>query len=144
MHEHSGGLYSISVVARLTGLHEQTIRQYERIGLLRPGRTPGGTRTFSEVDLARLRAIANLTHEMGVNLAGVEIIMRMREAQERMLSLVREVLGGLDDEARRRFEAFFRGDEPGLVPAGRGDLARTQPEAEPTRRRIEIEGKDQS
>ena len=143
MHEHSGGLYSISVVARLTGLHEQTIRQYERIGLIRPGRTPGGTRTFSDGDLARLRAIANLTHEMGVNLAGVEIIMRMREAQERMLALVREVLGSLDDEARRRFEAFFRGDEPWLVPAGRGDLARPEPEAEPTRGRIKIKGKDE-
>lgn len=135
------GLYSISIVAKLTGLHEQTIRQYERLGLLTPQRTPGGTRTFSEEDLARLRTIASLTHELGVNLAGVEIILRMREHQDQMLRLVREIFSHLDDETQRRFEAFFSsGNAPGLVPVPKSQMARVEPppKAAGGKKRIEI------
>ena len=83
MKDHYAALYNISVVARLTGLHEQTIRQYERLGLIKPQRTPGGTRSFSEADIERLQAIANLTREMGGNLAGVELILRRAGARAR-------------------------------------------------------------
>jgi MerR family transcriptional regulator, heat shock protein HspR len=137
------GVYSISIVAKLTGLHEQTIRQYERQGLLTPQRSAGGTRSFSEEDVARLRMIANLTHELGVNLAGVEIILRLREHQDRMLALVREIFGMLDDDTRLRFEAFFTGaGEPGLVPVPKPQMARVeQPAPKPgAKTRIEIKG----
>jgi MerR family transcriptional regulator, heat shock protein HspR len=146
MRDSNEGLYSISVIAKLTGLHEQTIRQYERLGLLLPSRTKGGTRTFSEADLERLRAIASLTREMGVNLAGVEIILKMRDRQAQMAALIREVFNLLDDETRRRFEAFFHGNEPGLVPVPKGGLVRSEtpagPKPKPGPRRIEIKGDD--
>jgi MerR family transcriptional regulator/heat shock protein HspR len=143
MAEHSG-LYSISVVARLTGLHQQTIRQYERLGLITPHRTPGGTRMFGESDLSRLKMISSLTRDMGVNLAGVEIIIKMRERNEQLIALAQEMFTQLDEAARTRFEAFIRGDEPGLVPAGQQGLARRKPRDEDTaaktqqRRKIEI------
>lgn len=134
--EHEG-IFAIGVVARLTGLHEQTIRQYERIGLVAPRRSEGGTRIFSEHDVTRLKSIANLTREMGVNLAGVEIILRMRDRQEQLFSVIRELYGHLDETTRARFESFLQGDEPGLVPAGEQKLARPAP---PRRsRRIEIQ-----
>jgi MerR family transcriptional regulator/heat shock protein HspR len=143
MADERGGLYSISVVARLTGLHEQTIRQYERLGLVMPRRTPGGTRSFSEADLLRLRHIASLTRELGVNLAGVEVILRLREHEERMLALMREIFAHLDEETRSRFEAFFSGsNEPGLVPVPKPQMARVEPPDEQPggKRRIEIKG----
>ena len=119
----NSGVFSIGVVARLTGLHEQTIRQYERLGLVEPQRSAGNTRLFSEEDVSRLRSIANLTRDMGVNLAGVEIILRMRERQQQLVSLVRELVSHLDDATRVRFESHLRGDEPGLVPTGEQQLA---------------------
>lgn len=140
MDDERGGLYSISVVARLTGLHEQTIRQYERLGLLTPQRTPGGTRSFSEADVARLRYISNLTHELGVNLAGVEIILRLREHEEHMLALVREIFAHLDEDTRQRFETMFSG-VPGLVPVPKPQMTRVEPPPPPgAKRRIEIKG----
>lgn len=142
MPDKRAGVYSISIVSRLTGMHEQTIRQYERLGLVSPQRTPGGTRTFSEDDLERLLAIASLTREMGVNLAGVEIILKMRERQEAMLALMREIVSQLDESARARLEAIMRGDTPGLIPVRPAGLARTEPPAaERGARKIEIKGK---
>jgi len=136
MKDERTGLYSIGVVARLTGLHMQTIRQYERLGLIEPERTPGGTRMFSEHDLRVLQSIANLTRDMGVNLAGVEIILKMRRRQEQLLTMLREMFGHLDEASRARFEAFIRGDEPGLLPTGDASLAK--PEGGSPRRRIPI------
>lgn len=72
-------LYIISIVSEILGLHPQTLRQYERLGLIEPSRTMGNTRLYSDEDLEKLRYITVLTKEMGVNLAGVEIIMEMRE-----------------------------------------------------------------
>ncbi len=133
------GLYSIGVVARLTGWHEQAIRQYERIGLVIPQRTPGGTRIFADADVVLLKSIASLTQDMGVNLAGVEIILRMRKRQDQLVNLAREMFGQLDDAARARFEVLIRGDEPGLVPTGEQTLARTEPKKPASRKRkIEI------
>ena len=137
--EHEG-VFTIGVVARLTGLHEQTIRQYERLGLVDPTRSPGGTRVFSEVDVERLRSIASLTRDMGVNLAGVEIILRMRERQEQLVTVLRELYSHLDETTRKRFESFLHGDEPGLVPTGESRLAQHRPQ--PAKRRIEIKGED--
>ncbi|MCX6645641.1 MAG: MerR family transcriptional regulator, partial [bacterium] len=71
--------YPISVVAEMVGVHPQTLRLYEREGLLKPQRTSRHTRLYSEDDIERLKSIICLTQDMGVNLAGVEIILRMRE-----------------------------------------------------------------
>ena len=71
--------YMISAVAELYKLHPQTLRLYERVGLLKPSRSDGNTRLYTDADLERLEVILTLTREMGVNLAGIEIILNMRE-----------------------------------------------------------------
>jgi MerR family transcriptional regulator, heat shock protein HspR len=87
--------YTISVAAELVGMHPQTLRIYESKGLLRPGRTPGGTRLYSESDLERLRSIQRLTTELGLNLAGVHQVLtledEMAELRARMLRLERQM-----------------------------------------------------
>ena len=76
--------YMISVAAELVGMHQQTLRVYEAKGLVRPQRTAGNTRLYSEVDLERLRVIQRLTTELGLNLAGVEQVLRLQEELNRM------------------------------------------------------------
>src|SRR6202162_3956540 len=76
--------YMISAVAELYGLHPQTLRLYERVGLLKPSRSQGNTRLYTDSDLDRLEIILTLTREMGVNLAGIEIILNMREKMAEM------------------------------------------------------------
>jgi MerR family transcriptional regulator, heat shock protein HspR len=76
--------YMISVAADLVGMHPQTLRIYENKGLVRPKRTPGNTRLYSERDLDRLRLIQQLTTEFGLNLAGVEQVLRMQDELEKM------------------------------------------------------------
>jgi MerR family transcriptional regulator, heat shock protein HspR len=87
--------YMISVAAELVGMHPQTLRLYEAKGLVRPGRTPGGTRLYSEADLERLRLIHRLTTELGLNLAGVAQVLRLedelRKMHARMARLEREL-----------------------------------------------------
>jgi MerR family transcriptional regulator/heat shock protein HspR len=80
--------YMISAVADLYKLHPQTLRLYERVGLLKPSRSEGNTRLYTDSDLERLEVILTLTREMGVNLAGIEIILNMRE---KMAEMQREV-----------------------------------------------------
>ncbi len=77
--------YAISVAAELVGMHQQTLRLYEAKGLVQPGRTPGGTRLYSEADLERLRVIQRLTTELGLNLAGVEHVLRLEDELRRQL-----------------------------------------------------------
>jgi MerR family transcriptional regulator, heat shock protein HspR len=76
--------YMISAVSERFGIHPQTLRLYERDGLLQPSRTEGNTRLYTDDDLERLRVILNLTRELGVNLAGVEIVLNMRDKMNRM------------------------------------------------------------
>jgi len=84
--------YTISAVAELYDIHPQTLRLYEREGLLKPSRSIGNTRLFEDSDLERLEVILSLTRDLGVNLAGVEIILNMRENMDSM---------------QREFERFF-------------------------------------
>ena len=88
-------MYMISVAAELVGMHPQTLRIYENKGLVRPQRTPGGTRLYSEADVERLRIIQRLTTEIGLNLAGVELVLRLedelRKAHVRIERLERQV-----------------------------------------------------
>ncbi len=87
--------YMISVAAELVGMHPQTLRLYEAKGLVRPARTPGGTRLYSDADIERLRLIQRLTTELGLNLAGVEQVLRLEDEldrlQTRMARLEREL-----------------------------------------------------
>jgi len=76
--------YMISAVAELYKLHPQTLRLYERVGLLKPSRSQGNTRLYTDQDLERLEVILNLTRELGVNLAGIEIILNMRDRMAEM------------------------------------------------------------
>lgn len=76
--------YTISAVAELYEVHPQTLRLYEREGLLKPSRSVGNTRLYTDTDLERLDVILSLTRELGVNLAGVEIILNMREKMDAM------------------------------------------------------------
>ena len=89
------GRYMISVAAELVGMHPQTLRVYEQKGLVRPKRTAGNTRLYSESDLERLKLIQRLTTELGLNLAGVELVLRLedelRKAHARIERLQREL-----------------------------------------------------
>ncbi|HET6278148.1 MAG TPA: helix-turn-helix transcriptional regulator [Candidatus Polarisedimenticolia bacterium] len=94
--------YMISVVARRYGVHPQTLRLYEREGLLKPSRTDGNTRLYSDDDLEDLSFILNLTRDLGVNLAGVEIIMNMRIRMQSMQNEMDRFIARLRDELERR------------------------------------------
>jgi len=87
--------YMISIAAELVGMHPQTLRLYEAKGLVRPARTPGGTRLYSDADVERLRLVQRLTTELGLNLAGVEQVLRLEDEldrlQARMARLEREM-----------------------------------------------------
>jgi MerR family transcriptional regulator, heat shock protein HspR len=96
-----GKYYMISVVAKSYGIHPQTLRLYEREGLLKPSRTDGNTRLYSEDDLRQLEVILNLTRDLGVNLAGVEIILNMRRKMEQMQAEINEFLGHVRQELER-------------------------------------------
>ncbi|MEN9937442.1 MAG: hypothetical protein RLZZ387_4021 [Chloroflexota bacterium] len=90
-------LYSIKIAAELCGMHEQSLRLYERRGLITPSRTRGNVRRFSEADIEQIRFIKRLVDDLGVNLAGVEVIMHMRqqllEAQRELDTLREATLG---------------------------------------------------
>ena len=77
--------YSISIVSQMLGITPQTIRLYEQKGLIEPARTPGKTRLYSDEDVLRLKLIRELTKEMGVNLAGVEIVIKLKDQLEELL-----------------------------------------------------------
>ena len=123
--------YMISAVARRYDIHPQTLRLYEREGLLKPSRTEGNTRLYSDADLAQLETILTLTRELGVNLAGVEIIVNMRTKMDRMQSEVnefmayakRELARGLGDWEQRLGTALVRSSPTDLVRTDRGALA---------------------
>ena len=80
------------MVAKTYGIHPQTLRMYEREGLLKPSRTDGNTRLYSQNDVERLQSILSLTRDLGVNLAGVDLIMKLREQMETMQEDVNELL----------------------------------------------------
>ena len=101
---HDRPRYMISVAADLVGMHPQTLRIYENKGLVRPKRTPGGTRLYSERDLERLRAIQHLTTELGLNLAGVEHVLRLQDEVQRM----RERLARMEREMRRAVDEVHK------------------------------------
>jgi MerR family transcriptional regulator/heat shock protein HspR len=104
--------YMISVAADLVGMHPQTLRIYEQKGLVRPQRTAGNTRLYSESDLDRLRLIQRLTTELRLNLAGVEQVLRLEDELRRMHAR----LGRMEREMRDAIEAVHKNYRRDLVP----------------------------
>ena len=100
--------YMISVAADLVGMHQQTLRMYETKGLVRPQRTPGGTRLYSEADLERLRVIQRLTTELGLNLAGVEHVLRLEDELRRLQARMRQLERQLRDEIQMTHKQYKR------------------------------------
>jgi MerR family transcriptional regulator/heat shock protein HspR len=93
--------YVISVAAQLVDLHPQTLRYYERIGLVVPARSPGNMRLYSQNDIERIRKICRLTDDLGVNLAGVDVILRLTETLEQMQAEIEEMHAALDQQVPR-------------------------------------------
>ena len=104
--------YMISVAADIVGMHPQTLRIYESKGLLRPKRTSGNTRLYSEADLERLRSIQQLTTELGLNLAGVEHVLRLQDEVLKM----RRRLDRMEQQMREAINAVHRQYRRDLVP----------------------------
>jgi MerR family transcriptional regulator/heat shock protein HspR len=129
----SKAAYMISAVAEQYEIHPQTLRLYEREGLLAPSRSEGNTRLYTDEDLERLEVILKLTRELGVNLAGVEIILNMREKMEAMQRQIEGFIQTLNHEVRAR--AVNRpSDNNTLVPVininsvvTRSEAKRTEP-----------------
>ena len=88
MYDYDEPVYLISVVSKLMNIHPQTLRQYEREGLIKPNRTEGKMRLYSQRDIDRLKLILSLVRELGVNLAGVEIILQLKEEIEELLQKI--------------------------------------------------------
>lgn len=112
----SRAAYMISAVAERYEIHPQTLRLYEREGLLAPSRSDGNTRLYTDEDLERLEVILKLTRELGVNLAGVEIILNMREKMEAMQRQVEGFVRTLNDELRERAAQRPAESSRSLVP----------------------------
>jgi MerR family transcriptional regulator/heat shock protein HspR len=115
--------YMISVAAELVGMHPQTLRIYEAKGLVRPKRTPGNTRLYSEADLERLRLIQRLTGQLGLNLAGVETVLRLEDELGRLRTRLERVEEQMRQEIRdvhrqyKREVVLYRGDSNDTFPA---------------------------
>ncbi len=116
------GAYRISAVAEMYEIHPQTLRLYEREGLLRPSRSEGNTRLYTDEDLERLEFILNLSRDLGVNIAGIAIVLQMRERMEEM----NRQMQGFVDYVRTEMLSHMQGmqDHPGagLVPLRRSPL----------------------
>ncbi len=104
-HDHEDPVYVISIAARIVGMHAQTLRQYERVGLVAPKRTTGRIRMYSRADIARLRQVQRLMNDLGVNLAGVEVILRMNEKMQQMESEMEQLRQQIQTLRDRRLPA---------------------------------------
>ncbi len=104
-------VFQISVVSRMVGIHQQTIRSYERVGLLNPARSRGNTRLFSTADVDRLRQVVRLVNDLGINLAGVEVILRMSRQIEALQQELIEARDGLAARTARQGERPAATDE---------------------------------
>jgi len=114
----SKGAYMISSVAEMYEIHPQTLRLYEREGLLKPSRTEGNTRLYTDEDLERLEFILNLARDLGVNIAGIAIILQMRERMEEMNRQMQSFVDYVRTEMLERMQQGF-GQEAAMVPLQR-------------------------
>ncbi len=123
--------YMISAVAQRYNIHPQTLRLYEREGLLTPSRTEGNTRLYSDEDLERLETILTLTRELGVNLAGVEIILNMRERMAQMQREVDEFMQYVKQEMTRGLGDWEQRLSTAMIKASPAGLVRSEPPPPP-------------
>ncbi len=120
----SKGAYMISSVAEMYGIHPQTLRLYEREGLLKPSRTEGNTRLYTDEDLLRLEFILSLARDLGVNIAGMAIILQMRERMEEMQRQIQEFVQYIQQEVLTRANAAAADPSKGaIVPVRRAMAA---------------------
>jgi len=118
----SKGAYMISAVAEMYDIHPQTLRLYEREGLLKPSRTEGNTRLYTDEDLERLEFILNLARDLGVNIAGIAIILQMRERMEEMNRQMQDFVDYVRSEMLARMQQGFSQNGPqsgAMVPLKR-------------------------
>ena len=135
------GYYMISAVAAKYNIHPQTLRLYEREGLLKPSRTDGNTRLYSEEDLEQLETILSLTRDLGVNLAGVEIILNMRRKMETMQHEVSEFMAYVKHELARGLGDWEQRLNTALVPAAPSDLTARHDHEHEKLETVEVETK---
>jgi MerR family transcriptional regulator, heat shock protein HspR len=112
----SKGAYMISAVAEMYEIHPQTLRLYEREGLLKPSRTEGNTRLYTDEDLERLEFILNLARELGVNIAGMAIILQMRERMEEMNRQMQSFVDYVRTEMLSRMQQGYPAGGAAIVP----------------------------
>src|SRR2546425_9508768 len=130
MAKRAGGkaYYMISAVSQKYNIHPQTLRLYEREGLLKPSRTEGNTRLYSEEDLEQLETILTLTRDLGVNLAGVEVILNMRRKIQQMQGEVNEFMEYVKHELARGIDDWEQRLSTALVKSSPTDLVRSAPQ----------------
>jgi MerR family transcriptional regulator/heat shock protein HspR len=116
-------LFMISIVSEMLGIHPQTLRLYEREGFIKPKRSGGNTRLYSEEDVEKLEMILRLTRDLGVNLAGVEVILSMREKMEQMQREMQDAIERLHDELAREMHRREEANKA-LVPVRRIRITR--------------------
>jgi len=116
MRKRSKAAYMISAVAEQYQIHPQTLRLYEREGLLKPSRSDGNTRLYTDDDLERLEVILKLTRDLGVNLAGVEIILNMREKMAEMQHQIEQFVSSLNTEISQRSRSIPVEQVQSLIP----------------------------
>ena len=120
----SKGAYMISAVAEMYGIHPQTLRLYEREGLLKPSRTEGNTRMYTDEDLERLEFNLSLARDLGVNISGMAIILQMRERMEEMQRQIQEFVTYIQQEVLARATAATADPSKGaIVPLRRAPVA---------------------
>jgi MerR family transcriptional regulator/heat shock protein HspR len=120
----SKGAYMISAVAEMYGIHPQTLRLYEREGLLKPSRTEGNTRLYTDEDIERLEFILNLARDLGVNIAGIAIILQMRERMEEMNRQMQSFVEYVRSEMLSRFQQAAPSTAGAIVPLRRPPIVR--------------------
>jgi MerR family transcriptional regulator/heat shock protein HspR len=101
MHDYKEPVYLISVVAKVLEIHPQTLRQYEREGLIVPSRTEGKMRLYSQMDIDRIKLILRLTRELGVNLAGVDVVLQLKEKMDELENMIDELRVELSNAAQK-------------------------------------------
>ena len=126
----SKAAYMISAVAERYEIHPQTLRLYEREGLLQPSRSDGNTSLYTDEDLERLEVILHLTRDLGVNLAGVEIILNMREKMAEMQTQIEEFVTTLNRELAARTKILEPSERHSLIPV----VSYSKPSAAPSRK----------
>ena len=122
----SKGAYMISAVAEMYDIHPQTLRLYEREGLLRPSRSEGNTRLYTDEDIERLEFILNLARDLGVNIAGIAIVLQMRERMEEMNRQMQGFVEYVRTEMLSRMQQT-QGQQAGLVPVRRQVVVHREP-----------------